>query len=240
MTRFKIKNYLYMKISLSGNKVFSSFFILVLFLVTINYASAHAVVRPAQIGIGAYQEFTLSVPSEKPLATVAIKMLIPDEINSVTPNVKQGWKVEVKSQKTGQQVKDDDGMMMDQAKVSEIDWTGGSIPASQRDTFSFQIQTPTKATTLNWKVYQTYSDGSVISWDKDSVSQPKDANGKAGFSSFGPYSSTKIVDDLSSTSTSPAQVSMSSTSSQNADRLPIVVSVVALALSSWTLFKKRL
>jgi uncharacterized protein YcnI len=228
-----------MKISLSGNKVFSSFVVLVLFLATINFASAHAVVRPAQAGIGAYQEFTLSVPSEKPLATVAIKLIVPDQVNLVTPNVKQGWKIEVKSQKTGQQVKDDDGMMMDQVKALEVDWTGGSIPAAERDTFVFQIQTSTKPTTLNWKVYQTYSDGSVISWDKDSVSLPKDATGKADFSAFGPYSVTKIIDDLSSANTPPAQVSMSSTPVQNSDRLPIVVSVVALVVSCWALFKKR-
>jgi uncharacterized protein YcnI len=178
-----------------------------LFLATINFASAHAVVRPAQAGIGAYQEFTLSVPSEKPLATVAIKLIVPDQVNLVTPNVKQGWKIEVKSQKTGQQVKDDDGMMMDQVKALEVDWTGGS--------------------------------GSVISWDKDSVSLPKDATGKADFSAFGPYSVTKIIDDLSSANTPPAQVSMSSTPVQNSDRLPIVVSVVALVVSCWALFKKR-
>jgi hypothetical protein len=50
-------------------------------------------------------------------------------------------------------------------RVSEISWTGGNIPAGQRDEFLFSAQAPASSTTIPWKAYQTYADGSVVAWD---------------------------------------------------------------------------
>ncbi len=187
-----------------------------LFLATAGIASAHVVVKPAQAGVAAYQTFDMGVPSEKPIATVALKLMVPTGVNAVTPNVKPGWKVIVK--------KDADG------HATEIFWTGSSIPAGQRDDFLFSAQVPASATTLEWKAYQTYADGSVVSWDQDpSVEQPKDANGKADFSRVGPYSKTQVVNDIGA---APAPAGASNTPL-------LVVSIAALALSVFNFVQIR-
>jgi uncharacterized protein YcnI len=139
-------------------------------------ASAHVVVKPAQVGVGTFQTFTTGVPNEKDLATVAVKVLIPDGLESVSPTVKQGWKIDVAKQGTG-----------DDTRVTEISWTEGSIPTGQRDDFTFSARVPANETQLNWKAYQTYSDGSVVAWD-----------GSGGGT---PYSTTAVLNDLADSGT---------------------------------------
>jgi len=46
-----------------------------LFLLTASPAFAHVIVHPSQVGIAAFQEFSMSVPTEKDNPTVAIKCL---------------------------------------------------------------------------------------------------------------------------------------------------------------------
>ena len=59
-------------------------------------ALAHVTVRPSQAGIGSFQTFTVSVPSERDLATVSLRLSLPDGLQNITPTVKSGWNVEVK------------------------------------------------------------------------------------------------------------------------------------------------
>lgn len=141
-------------------------------------AFAHVIVTPKQVGVAATQEFSMAVPAEKG-NTIAIRLLIPDGVQSVMPNVKAGWTITVKKNGTG-----------DNAPVTEIDWTGGSIPQGQRDDFLFQAQVPAKEATLQWKAYQTYQDGTVVAWDHAPSSNPEDDSAPP------PYSQTKIVNDL--------------------------------------------
>ncbi|HSW88856.1 MAG TPA: YcnI family protein [Candidatus Saccharimonadales bacterium] len=173
-------------------------------------AFAHVIVRPKQVGVAAWQEFTMSVPTEKDNSTVGVKLLIPNGLVNVSPNVKAGWTIN--------EVKTGSG---EDAKVTEIDWTGGNIPAGQRDDFLFQTQVPAKETTLKWKAYQTYQDGSVVAWDHAPSKNPEDDAAPP------PYSQTKIVNDLtgSGANTSPTSPS------QNA-KLPMELSIIAIALSA--------
>lgn len=55
------------------------------------------------------------------------------------------------------------------------------------DEFAFTAQSPANETKLTWKAYQTYSDGSVVSWDRGGSSEGGDS---------GPASYTKVVNDL--------------------------------------------
>lgn len=174
-------------------------------------ASAHTTVKPASVGIGKFQTFTVAAPSEKPIATVGIRLVLPEGLNHVSPNVKPGWKIEIKKEMIG-----------NEEKVTEINWTGGSIPAEMRDEFLFSAQVPSKPTTLNWKAYQTYANGSVVAWDHDpSASQDEGADS----STAGPYSKTEVIDDLS---TPPAETS-TRTSADKKSMIAIGVSIVALA-----------
>lgn len=169
-----------------------------------NLAWAHAVVSPNQVGIGKFQTFSLGVPSEKDSNTVGVRLVIPEGLAFVTPNVKPVWKIDVKKTGAGED-----------AIVSEINWTGGSIPSGQRDEFVFSAKVPTMATTLNWKVYQTYVDGSVMSWDQTPSSEE--------MTDKGPYSQTQVVNDLA-----PAASASAPTNKYN---FLLVISIAALILS---------
>lgn len=139
-------------------------------------AAAHVVVRPAEVATTTFQTFTVSVPNEKDITTTSVKVLVPAGVEHVTPTQKSGWNIDIESS--------DD-------VVSAITWSGGAIEKDLRDEFTFSAKTPEKQTDLKWKAYQTYSDGTVVAWDKE--------DGGSGHSSDnpneGPFSVTKVVAD---------------------------------------------
>lgn len=177
---------------------------------------AHVVVRPNEAGAAAYQTFTINVPNERDIPTVGIRLVIPGDLQSVTPNVKPGWTITVK--KTGEG---------EDAKVTEVEWTEGSIPTGQRDEFLFSTKTPAKDTTLSWKAYQTYEDGTVVSWDQDPKREISHA--EADEKNIGPYSQTKIVNDLKDAK------NIEETSAASEATKALQISFVALILSVITL-----
>jgi uncharacterized protein YcnI len=150
-------------------------------------ASAHVVVKPASVNTGSFQTFTVGVTSEKSVPTVGVRLVIPPGLNFVTPNVKPGWKIETKTESTGKTVTDDNGKQVAEMRTVEIIWSGGSIPAGQRDEFVFSAQAPTSAGSLVWKVYQTYKGGSVVAWDQSPAGNART-----------PYSVTSVVREMTS------------------------------------------
>jgi uncharacterized protein YcnI len=182
-------------------------------LLGVSMVSAHVIVTPSKVGIATTQTFSVSVPSEKDgLSVTTVRLLIPAGMKEVIPSVHPGWKIEIK--KDAKDV------------VTEIDWTGGPIPGGQRDDLTFNAQVPVSATTVNWKAYQTYSDGTVVSWDQAPVA------GKETDDSLTPYSVTAVVNDLA-TSTSATK------DGDTNDSLARVLSVVAIALSAFGLVIKK-
>lgn len=135
-------------------------------------AFAHVVVTPNEALTGAYETFTTSVPNEKDIPVTGLRLVIPDTIESVTPTVKPGWEIQTK--KNGD-------------KVTEISWTGGTIAPELRDEFTFSAHLPATSGDVKWKAYQTYQDGSVVSWDQ----QPSEEHGH-GDEGKGPYSTTVV------------------------------------------------
>jgi uncharacterized protein YcnI len=141
------------------------------------------VVKPSQAGVASFVTFTVSVPNEKDVATTEVRLLIPDGLAYVTPTVKPGWKITVEKDKGG--------------AVTVISWVG-SLPPGFRDDFTFSAQVPAQPGELAWKAYQTYKGNVVVAWDldpKDPAAHDHEALQKTG---KGPYSVTKVVDDLSS------------------------------------------
>ncbi len=165
---------------------------------------AHVIVTPKQVGIAKEQVFTVSVPTEKDTPTVALKLLIPKGVTDVMPNAKPDWTIHT--------VKNGDS-------VTEIDWTEGSIPSGQRDEFYFQAQVPPTPTTLQWKAYQTYQDGTVIAWDHTPTANPEDDSAPP------PYSTTQVINDLTNTQTTGIK-------KENSSQLPLTFSIISLALSA--------
>jgi len=110
---------------------------------------------------GAYQTFSVDVPAEKNSPTVSVKLDTPESLTDVTPTVKPGWTIKVDKHGEGED-----------AMVTAITWSGGEIGAGYRDEFTFSAKTPDQPADLQWKAYQTYGDGTTVSWDQ----QPTSAN----------------------------------------------------------------
>lgn len=177
-------------------------------------AFAHVVVTPNQAGIASLQTFSVAVPVEKDIPTVSLRLIIPEGVTKVTPNVKNGWVITTKTEGEGK----------DQ-RISEIEWTGNSIPVGQKDDFLFSAQVPPVETTVHWKAYQTYSDGSVDEWIQDEKTQN-------GSESEHPASTTKVINNLQS---------MNSTASQDSNNgsIALGLSAAALAISILGTFQRR-
>lgn len=137
--------------------------------------SAHVVVRPGDAKTGAYQTFTVSVPVERDTPTVKVKLDIPEGVVSVTPTTKPGWDIQTTKEGEG-----------DAAQVTSITWSAGKIDVGFRDEFTFSAKTPDQPGDLAWKAYQTYRDGTVVSWDQ----QPGGDEDEGG--TTGPFSVTKV------------------------------------------------
>jgi uncharacterized protein YcnI len=156
----------------------SSLFATILILQSV--VMAHVSVEPKSIGIGSFTTFTISVLNEKEIPTTAVRIVLPDGLKEVSAYAKPGWQVTAKSTGNG-----------DQAKVTELTWTDGSFGKDLRDEFKFSAQVPANPTALAWKTYQTYQDGSVVSWDQAPKEGADDSTGDAG-----PYAISEVVNDL--------------------------------------------
>jgi len=137
-------------------------------------AVAHVVVRPSEVETASYTSFSVSVPNEKQVATTNIKIVIPAAVTSVMPTQKPGWQIETQKSDSGED-----------AAVTAIIWNGVIAPGF-RDDLTFTAKTPKTNTDLQWKAYQTYADGSVVSWDKPGGGETEGTNS-------GPFSVSKVV-----------------------------------------------
>jgi len=175
-------------------------------------ASAHVVVTPSEVATGASQLFTISAPNEREQDFTALKLDIPEGLNSVSPTVMAGWNIS--ETKTGEG---------ETAPVTSITWSDGVVPSGQRISFEFKAKAPSTATKLNWKVYQTYADGTLISWDQAPTANEADNDNAIS----GPFSITSVVAKTSDEIA--AEKAMSDVkSAKNTARTSLYIAVVAL------------
>ncbi len=117
-------------------------------------AFAHARVSPS-VGLkGESQVYTLAVPTEKDgLTTTQIEFTPPAgfNIDSFVPT--PGWTRKVDQTGSGED-----------ATITKVTWSGGSVPTGEDAAFSF-LAGPADAKTYTFGVRQTYSDGSVVDWN---------------------------------------------------------------------------
>ncbi len=145
-------------------------------------ASAHVVVKPAEVLTAEFQTFTMSVPNEKDISTTSIKLVIPNGLRHVQPTQKSGWNIVIEKDSA-----------TENAVVTAITWSGNEVKADFRDEFTFSAQVPSEVGELQWKAYQTYSDGTVVSWDKESSGDSHESTN----TNSGVFSITKIVQNSS-------------------------------------------
>jgi uncharacterized protein YcnI len=136
-------------------------------------ASAHAKVSPAVVLAKAGQVFTLAVPTEKDGATTTSIELSPPTGFSIDSFVAApGWKRTVQQTGSG-----------DNAVITKVTWTGGSVPTGEATGFEF-LATAANAGNYTFGVRQTYSDGTVVNWSGPESSDTPSASIDA-VSSFG-------------------------------------------------------
>lgn len=181
-------------------------------------AFAHVVVTPDQAGVGARTLFNVSVPNEKEVDVTGLRLTIPAGMEGVMPTVHPGWTITTTTDAN--------------KNVTEIKWEGGTIPTGQRDDFTFKGMTPADETDLIWKAYQTYADGTTVAWDQ----KPTDEHSESEDSTSGPYSVTKVTNDLD---TAFDNQESNSGSSGLSTSLALVASLIALALSVFAVVKQR-
>lgn len=195
-------------------------------LLTASSASAHVTVKPGEVGVGSFQTFTVSVPNERNVPTTGIRLVLPEGLEHVTPTVKPGWRIEVVH---GEGVEGSDSGHGDEEIVKEIIWSGGGIGAGFRDDFSFSARVPATQGSLFWKAYQSYGN-SVVAWELlPNQEQPKNAQGQPDFTSFGPASQTKVIDDLAASNT--PETPQMETEDKTQDYALWAVSILALVIA---------
>ena len=114
------------------------------------YAFAHVTVSPTESVSGRSEKYTMRVPNERAASTVSLEVQIPANINVSYFESKPGWKLTHKRDEKG--------------KIIAAVWTGSSIGPNEYMEFSFLGRNPADAATINWKIIQTYSDGTNSEW----------------------------------------------------------------------------
>ena len=145
-------------------------------LVVTGAAWAHAEISPTVVLAKHPQEFGLLVPTEKEnLTTTSVEVTVPPgfAIDSFVPA--PGWKRTEQTKGSGEE-----------AIVQKVTWSGGKVPTGEDAAFHF-LASPGSSKTYEFKVRQTYSDGTIVDWSgpesSDTPGPTVDAKSSLGGSS---------------------------------------------------------
>jgi len=202
--------------------------IFVSFIALFTFASpavAHIIVYPHQAGVASVQDFTVNVPNERDNPVVSVRLQIPNGVSSVIPYVTTGWTITTKTSGSG-----------DNSTVTEIDWNGGSIPVAQAQELVFQAQVPGSSTTLAWKAYQTYSDGTVVSWDVNPAKMKNLSDAQqdalADKENKGEYSTTQVINDLTGSNSNASANNTNNGNLTNQVQIATILAGISTILSA--------
>ncbi|WP_442935624.1 YcnI family protein [Nitrobacter sp. NHB1] len=113
-------------------------------VVSCNAALAHVTVQPTDAPANSYAHLVFTVPHGcNGSATTALRIKLPEGILSAKPQMKPGWKVEIKSRKLEAPVQGPHGKSITDV-VDEVAWRGGPLPDNLYDTFGLIVRLPDK------------------------------------------------------------------------------------------------
>jgi uncharacterized protein YcnI len=116
-------------------------------------AWAHAEISPRVAKAKTTELFTLAVPTEKEgLTTTKVELTPPSGFGIDSFVLAAGWKRDVQSTGSGEET-----------QIQKVMWSGGKVPTEEDAVFQF-LANPDSSKTYQFKVRQTYSDGSVVDW----------------------------------------------------------------------------
>lgn len=113
-------------------------------------AQAHITIAPLTSRAGATEKYTLRVPTEGKVATVAAELEIPEGVIVEAIAVPAGWKYEAKRQND---------------RIVAITWTM-TIPPGEFAEFAFVARNPRDQKEIVWTLRQRFADGTVSDWTK--------------------------------------------------------------------------
>jgi uncharacterized protein YcnI len=111
-------------------------------------ASAHVTVWPKTSSTGAYEKYTVRVPTEGAVATTSIELAIPPEVSFIAIGVAVGHTYELKKSA---------------GRVVGIVWSMRINPGEFAE-FAFVARNPKEGQELVWKAVQRFADGTVTEW----------------------------------------------------------------------------
>ena len=128
------------------------------------WALAHVTLERTQAPADSYYKAVLQVPHGcKSSPTVALRVRIPEGVTSVKPQPKPGWKLTIARASLAQPLDAGHGRMVSE-RVSEVAWSGGSLPDEYFDEFKMMMKLPDRpGATLYLPVVQECKDG-VTRW----------------------------------------------------------------------------
>lgn len=180
-------------------------------------ASAHVTVAPSQSSTGAWETYTLKVPTEKNSPTTQIDLRMPEGVEFKQYEATPGWKVTVEGNK--------------------VSWIadGEGIQPGQFQRFTFTAKNPDQAGKIAWNAYQHYADGSLVQWSGEegaetphSVTVISGAAGGQEHSHGGSMDNMDMGDHTSASSTTSPVV-----------YIALVISILSLLLAIIGLFRRK-
>lgn len=111
-------------------------------------ALAHVTVWPRESRTGAYEKYTVRVPTEGDVATASVEVILPEGATLVSMGAPAGFTYELR--KTGK-------------AVTSIVWTMKINPGEFAE-FSFMARNPATPGPVAWRAIQSLVDGSKIEW----------------------------------------------------------------------------
>jgi uncharacterized protein YcnI len=188
----------------------SAILTMIVFTIALTFASiasAHVTVSPKEATQGAYEKFTVRVPTEKEVATVKVEVKIPAEVNISRFEPKPDWKYDMTKDSAG--------------KIVSVVWTatGTGLSATEFGEFSMQGKVADNASQIVWKAIQTYKDGSVVEWVENGGDHPASVTTVKAK----PANANTDSNGAAGTETAP---------SGKQDRLPLYLSAAALVLGA--------
>lgn len=136
---------------------------LLLTVILATTAHAHVTVQPNEASAGAFFRFVVRVPNEKDDArTTKVRVEFPENLIFTSFQPKDGWQRNVEM-KTLDEPIEAFGAQIDEV-VGSVTWSGGTIGPHEFEEFGFSVRVPEEPGTLEFKAYQTYSDGEVVQW----------------------------------------------------------------------------
>ncbi|GMA50850.1 hypothetical protein GCM10025857_22070 [Alicyclobacillus contaminans] len=193
-------------------------------------ASAHVTVWPKQSTVGAWEKYTVRVPTEKEIPTVKVVLKMPKGITFEQYEAVPGWTVAEQKDSQGQ--------------VISVTWTAiaGGIAPGQFAEFSFIAANPKTPEAAAWDAFQYYKDGSIVEWTGAPSSQTPHSitqilSSTSGSDSNSAAPTTNATGASTATNTSPSTTSGGN--SRTALALSIVALVVALVSLARSVWRKR-